>query len=220
MKKITATMVIAIAAGVALASVAVMGTFNENDFTKAEFKAQAGDLANPSTFGLLDLKGHVTLVVRDGFGNIKDYREFDNTIFNNGRECLSDLISNTNPAGCTAPGIFNRISVSDCDGGGGGGTNVDCPVYAATDASPNLDNFEATAPLGDATLTDATTVWDATNLRIEVDQTFSLSTPTLESPVKASGLYEAGNEILAAQSFAPVTLTGTDTLQITWRIGL
>ena len=166
-------------------------------------------------------QGHITMIVADQFGNIKEYREMDNNIVDEGKDCVSDLVFETNDASCDNQTKFTNVVVSNCDAAGSGdATNASC-ADTTPDTVTAFDDTEDTEQ-GDQCNAGTVTYTDATNV-VRVQAVFTEAQITGESPLKESGIVNAcgaANELFAIQSFADINLSTNDQLTVNWDITL
>jgi len=198
-------------------------------------------LANPSIFNEsfaytstasteTTVLGHFTLILKDEFGNIKDYREFDNHIVNEGDSCIANLLF-TSATGSACGGLtFNEIGVSDCsDGTVAPADDTHTPAGNATcdlitDATNVFDELAGTAAnFGDFCEIVASNTYTTAPNKVRSSTTVT----ELEIPGAAPNIVrEAGilndcavdQQMLAIQSFADVTLNTGDSLTINYDI--
>ena len=152
------------------------------------------------------INGHVDLVVRDGeTGEIKAYRQSDNDILNTGMELM---VVETFGSNGTSTGPLSHVAV---------GTSGTAPAGTQTGII--------------STITDCARVAFLTNQQIEGTGDPASTVQTITAQIDAgadadcavSNIQEAAvyNDLTAGEAFArnvfsPVTLAGTDTLDITW----
>ncbi|MFQ5970303.1 MAG: hypothetical protein ACE5J2_07415 [Nitrososphaerales archaeon] len=168
--------------------------------------------------------GHFTLVVKDEFGNIKDYLEFDNTITDEGDGCVGNLVFGGSGAAC-AGGVVDAIGVSDCDAAGtGDANNADCAVIG--DTTTQFDDTAADIgdhcdDAGEVTKTYTDRITDGTAANVEVEATFDNTELTFPYTAKEAGILNgclAGDQLFAIKAFANVSLSGSDTLTVKYKV--
>ena len=213
--------IMALAGGLVLASVVAFLNTSANvsmtlDDGDSDSAIHANSIQNPSTY-----KGHITMIVTDQFGSIKEYREMDNNIVDEGKDCVSDLVFETNDASCDNQPKFTNVVVSNCDGAGtGDATNGVC-ADTTPDTVTTFDDVEDTEQ-GDQCNAGTITYTDATNV-VRVSAVITEAQITGESPLRESGIVNAcaaGNELFAIQSFADINLSTNDQLTVNWDITL
>ena len=158
--------------------------------------------------------GHITMVLQDGDGDIKAYRQTDNAVFNDGfNQLLDDVFGTTACGGCLA--TTNNFDDVHIGTGvlGGLGTSVlgtaapaGCDRFSGVVASPALGQVTVTASFG-GDLSGA----DVANNACE------------GLAVIEAGLFNnvvvAGSQMFAAQAFSAINIvTDTDLLTVTWDI--
>ncbi|GEM_PF-2816362 len=214
--------ILALAGGLVLASVAAL--LNASTPT-ASVSSVAEEFETYSILPTLQkysaYQGHITMIVTDMFGNIKEYREMDNNIVDEGKDCVSDLVFETNDASCDNQTKFTNVVVSNCDAAGSGdATNSNC-ADTTPDTVTGFDDTED-AEQGDECNAGTVTYTDATNV-VRVQAVFTEAEITGESPLRESGIVNAcaaGNELFAIQSFADINLATNDQLTVNWDITL
>ena len=164
--------------------------------------------------------GHVTLVLRDSDGEIKQYVQTDNVVTNEGLDCLVDqLFGSVTTGTCTTTGNMDIVSIGT--GAAGGAT-------AVTLTTPLASGCIAFADPG--VVADAGTSTQA----IQVEVVFGGSTSTgadlapaggeCEATITEAGLFNTGgatttaNNMFAIQGFTGVAIAAADTLTVTWDI--
>lgn len=185
------------------------------------------------------LFGHFTLVVKDEFGKIKDYLEFDNVITDQGDGCIGTLVFAGATATCSG-GIIDTIGLSDCSGPG----TIDIGNTACGDAigvahGDGTTLFDETAGAGTgpddcgdgskaATSTfTARVVSPATPAKVRLSATFASADITGGFPFTAR---EAGilntvgaacaeaDQLFAIKAFADVALSGSDSITVNYDV--
>lgn len=159
---------------------------------------------NDSTDGSF-VNGHVDLVVRDGeTGEIKAYRQSDNDILNVGMQVLAVQLFGANG---TSTGALSHIGI---------GTDGTAPAGTQTGVITAVTNCARVAT------TDIDVPGTADPATVIVTSTAQIDAAA-DVDCAVSGIQEAAiyNDLTAGQAFArntfaSVTLAGTDTLDITW----
>lgn len=202
-------------------------------------------LANPSIFNESfaytstasteqTLLGHFTLIVKDEFGNIKDYREFDNHIVDQGDQCIANLIFTGTVGATCAGGTFNEIGVSDCDDATVTNDSTHTPTAGnatcdlITDTTSTFDEAVAGGPptrdaVGDYCEIVASNTYTTGPNKVRASTTITEAeiTPPPPNIVREAAILNsctADEQMLAIQSFADVTLNAGDSLTINYDI--
>ena len=175
-----------------------------------------------SASGTKTMFGHFTLVVKDEFGNIKDYIEFDNTITDEGDGCIGNLVFGATGATCTG-GVMDAVAVSDCDAAGTTDPgNTDCAVIADTTTTfDDLDDADIGDSCKDAGSVTKTYTASTGNNSVRMSAQFATADVDASGEVKEAGILNgciAGDEVFAMKAFGTVTLTGSDTLTVNYDI--
>ncbi len=168
---------------------------------------------------VIKLKGHVSMVLKDEFGKIKDYREFDNVVVKNGQDLVGLRVfgSNSTMSAATAnfiaignntaaltQGITNTALGTECTGGGS---------YARQNptTTPNLQtNVQGTS----------------TSTKITIAGTFGAGNCSnangSNQSITEAGLFNAltGGNLFARQTFAAINKGPSDSLTVTWTVTL
>lgn len=152
----------------------------------------------------LKMKGHLTLVLTDQFGNVKDYREIDNLIVKVGQDLVGRLVFNGNTT-LTSPTFANFVAI---------GTGSTAPVLTETAlVTPCGTRVQDTLVITNRQGTGATS-------KVTADATFAAGNCT--GNVQEAGLFDAltvGN-MFARQQFAGINKLAGDSLTVTWEITL
>ncbi len=192
-------------------------------FSTIAANSDSGSLAVQKTENM-GIMGHLTLVQKDQNGNIKAYRQSDNMILNNGKNCAPKVLFATSTSGCIGtPGTFNVIGLITA-------TTFDqqtaltslaplstlglAPV-AATGTSDTLQTTSVTATTGASTaVISASFNYAATATTSQAVQGAVLMDTTVQSTT-------TGNAFSAKPfSGGAVTLSPGDSLTVTWNISL
>ena len=162
--------------------------------------------------------GHITLVLADGDGVIKQYVQTDNIITHEGLDCLAVVLFGTaNPGTCAAADVFDAIGI----GTGNGGTVSSTTLSGALSAT--CQGFSDTPPSADSgTGTQVITIQaifggaDSSGADVQSAQ--------CEFAITEAGLFNAGGastalgDMFAYQTFTSITIGTADTLTVTWAI--
>ena len=172
----------------------------------------AAPVANSDAFAIL---GHVTMVLTDNeSGMITEYRQSDNVVVNDGLQLMLDLTF-----GEAISGNLNGVTDTTVDFMALG--NVTSPT-AANVADTGLETeVSACSRIG---LTDS---GGGSGQTISVKATFDASIDNdCAETITELGLFTAStaggsDQLFARQaSFSPITLSITDSLAVTWTVGL
>lgn len=209
--------------GVTFALVAA-GMLGSNLLTAQPSGIAAQDASSSAGMSLI---GHVTTIVTDANGNIKAYRQTDNTVVNNGKDCVTKLLfggSATRGAAGTGTCVgaitqpFNVIAV-------GNGTGTVTP--ATTDIRLAKEAGGGTTGLarqtGTITYTNATGTASSTVL---IQATFGPLSGQRASgtQITESGLFNSTSDnsttggMFAHQGISSIALNNGDSLTIKWTI--
>ena len=163
--------------------------------------------------------GHITLVLADGDGVIKQYVQTDNIITHEGLDCLARvLFGTTDPGTCASQtDVFDAIGI----GTGNGGTVSSTTLSGAL--SSTCQGFSDTPPTADGgTGTQVITIQaifgGAGSSGADVQSA------QCEFPITEAGLFNAGGastplgDMFAYQTFTSITIGTADTLTVTWAI--
>lgn len=155
------------------------------------------------------INGHVDLVVRDGeTGEVKAYRQSDNAITNDGMELIGLRMFGGNSTFTNAALGWIQI--------GTGSTIADGQDSIIETAISSCTRATTSAITNNSSASNATA-------NIVVTATIDASGGNCNSSgITEAGLFNAAaaGEMFARNLFAPVTLGGTDTLDITWTFTL
>lgn len=217
MKLNTTTLIL----GVSLAVVA--GLFSSTVFGVGG--TNANTQASTSTTGLIT--GHVTTMLTDSAGNIKEYRQSDNLIVNQGENCVSKMLfgaSGGNSAGsqvCTGTNSagFRTIAVGNSTFATASDQYKLGNPYNATSGVPSLVPKAATT----VTWNNSTGSTTGTTAQVVLATTFT-STQTAAQTVSESGLFnstdDATNAMFARQQFTGISMNNGDSLTVQWTINI
>lgn len=220
--------------GVSLAVVA--GLFGSGIFGVTMTKA---DQASLGTAGLIT--GHVTTTLLDSNGNIKEYRQSDNLIVNQGENCALKMLFQQVPAaagnsvcaGANTEG-FHVIEI------GNGSANFASQAPLSTDyrlyASHNNTSVGSSAgndpgllrkAATSVTWTNNTSAVSATGAQVVLAATFQ-NLGSSSKTVNESGLFNTTNTgsfwqtdaMFARQVFSTITMAPNDSLTVQWTINV
>jgi len=178
----------------------------------------------PSSDGM-KISGHVTTIATDANGNIKAYRQTDNVVVNNGKDCVTKLLfggSTTRGAAGTGTctGLLNAPFTAIAVGNRSGTTTV-----ATTNSSltHEANGNGLSRQVGTVTYTNATST--ASSITV-IQTTFgpltglsSGGTQVTESGLFNSTTVNAGG-MFAHQAISSIALNTGDSLTIKWTINV
>ncbi|QUC64511.1 hypothetical protein NsoK4_08830 [Nitrosopumilus sp. K4] len=185
--------------------IAIMSVIAGVAFVGGIFVMSALQTESPTANALLGLKGHVTLTVYDENGNIKQYVQGDNSILNDGHNCIIEDILHTEMTNCAGTAgsnsVFNQVAI------GTSGT-------ASTQSQTGLLAGTGDTKIG--TVGNTVSASGATGASADVVATF---TDPGVATYREAILLNSDSDILARNTYtaAPLT-TATDDLVITWTI--
>lgn len=207
--------------GLALAIVGGMFAANASGligFKSADNKMQTGAY----------MTGHVETILRDVDGNIKEYRQSDNLITNNGENCVLKLLFQDDGSGA---GLGSGTGTGRCTGSlnspwhvialGTSSTAVNGTDYvlgAETSAS-GLGRAVATTK----TYTNSTAQSSTGSAQIVMARTFTNTSGGTVS-IAESGLFNsttiAGSGMFARQTFSSIAVNNNDSLTVQWTVNV
>lgn len=174
------------------------------------------------------MTGHVETILRDADGNIKEYRQSDNLITNNGENCVLKLLFQDDGAGA---GLGSGTGTSRCIGAlnepwhvialGTGSTAVNGTDF-------RLDTETSATGLGRAaattkTWTNSTASTSTGSAQIVMARTFT-NTSGSQVTVTESGLFNsttiAGSGMFARQTFSGIAVNNNDSLTVQWTVNV
>ena len=165
----------------------------------------------------LGMLGHVTLIVTDPQGNIKDYRQGDNTVITTSKSCTAKILFGGTSTLCASPGTATWTTI----GIGSGGSPPTQPADTVTRLVSEYSSFgldRASATGTSAVLTDASTGVGAKSV---IQATFTNSNAAAKS-VNEAGLFNGTSlttsGMFAAQTFTAISLNQNDALTVKWTI--
>ncbi len=217
--------------GVSLAVVA--GLFGSGLLGISITKADKTDLGTTGLF-----TGHVTTIVRDSQGNIKEYRQSDNLIVNQGENCALKLLFQTATgaaganvcAGANTQG-FKFIEIGNVSASQSGTPptplSTDVRLYGSHNATtagnnPGLVRKVATT----VTWSNNTSSTSSSAASVVLAATFTNSGSSSKT-VNESGLFNSTmgtngdtDAIFARQTFSTITLSANDSLTVQWTVNI
>ena len=187
------------------------------------------DNAKASTATSALITGHVTTEVRDALGNIKEYRQSDNTIVNGGENCVGKLLfgaagGDTVTTG-TCTGEFNAgfrfIGIGNYT------TNVNGTNTALGQEYRSSVPSLARTAVGAAsvTMSNSTGATGSTSQQtVTLSDTWTCTHCSNGLIVRESGLFNSTNVnnsyMFARQTFSSITLNNNDSLTVTWTVNI
>ncbi len=175
------------------------------------------------------MMGHVETIVRDTDGNIKEYRQSDNVITNNGEDCVVKLLFQDDGAGA---GLGSNVGTNTCVGSlnqpweyiaiGTGSVNAngtDTDLGAETAASGLTRGVATTKTYSNSTGTGPTSASSIT-----LERTFTNNSGGSVS-VTESGLFNetsssSTDSMFARQTFSGIAVNNGDSLTVRWTINI
>ena len=166
--------------------------------------------------------GHITLVLKDSDGSIKQYVQTDNVITHEGLDCLIEQIFGDAPdaTGCADTTAFDTIAIGEGTDQGitatglgvvmGAGCNAASPavgVAPVADAGTGTQKVTITAVFGGGTAGSG-----------NIDNSICTGTITEAGLFNVGDATVAPTNIFAYQFFTGIALASADTLTVTWDI--
>ena len=168
------------------------------------------------------MMGHLQVETFDKDGNLKDYRQTDNAVVDDGEQCISKMLFGTTQA---SAGRGQYSGTSACTGSLTGAWDViaiGTDSTAAADTQVILLNETSSSDgleRGVATTKTWTNGTGSTTTKIVMSKTFTSDSPR-DHTIQESGLFNsttvAGSGMLARQTFSGVTLSDGDSITVTW----
>ena len=168
------------------------------------------------------MMGHLQVETFDKDGNLKDYRQTDNAVVDDGEQCISKMLFGTTQA---SAGRGEYTGTSACTGSLTGAWDViaiGTDSTAAADTQVILLNETSSSDgleRGVATTKTWTNGTGSTTTKIVLSKTFTSDSPR-DHTIQESGLFNsttvAGSGMLARQTFSGVTLSDGDSITVTW----
>jgi len=165
----------------------------------------------------LGYAGHVSIVLQDSDGNIKLYKQQDNTVVRVGRDCAANLVFN---AGITPIGVpaFDDCELMIFMAIGSGSAPVDTMDTGLFDKTTN----------GNILLTIANTSTDplktfaavaGNDATLTVLRTFTILEADSGESIAETGMFDENNNMFARTAlFPPIPVTTDDKLTIEWTL--
>ncbi len=216
MKVNTTTLIL----GVSLAVVA--GLFGSTIFGVTDSNNNA--LTSASASGLIT--GHVTTTLTDTAGNIKEYRQSDNLIVNQGENCVTKMLfgalggDTLGTSVCTGQNTdgFRYIQI------GNSSQTVQSSDYKLGNPYNATSGVSSLVPkVATVTLTNSTGSGSGTTAIALLTTTFT-STQTAAQTVSESGLFNSTidntNGMFARQTFTGISMNNGDSLTVQWTINV
>jgi hypothetical protein len=209
--------------GVALAVVA--GLFSSTIFGLVGTKTDAQ--TNPSAATLMT--GHVETVVTDAVGNVKEYRQSDNIIVNDGENCVIKMLfgadggasigSGTNTCTGAITSGFRIIAIGNSTVPAGNSNSTLLAEYTAANGNAALARQLATT----ITLTNSTVATGVSQATALLEATFTNGGSNGQL-VSESGLFNSTDlntdGRFARQQFTGVSLNNGDSLTVRWTVNI
>ena len=164
------------------------------------------------------MMGHITLVLKDSDGNIKEYVQTDNAVTDTGRNCLTENSFGVNAA-CAA-GFFTFIGLGTNTALSG--ENVGTPLGTGCVRSDADD-----ADPGDVATSSGTkpeTITLAVVFGGETSGAGGIANAACKATISEAGLFNsvtaATDQMFAYQTFTGILIGASDTLTVTWTVGI
>lgn len=168
-------------------------------------------LAQPASItSYAPMMGHVTLTVYDADGNIKAYRQTDNTIVDEGDNCMSGQVFDlTSGASCSnGAQKFDILAI-----GSGGGACASQPAETVTALTTEI----TTPARGNATTAVLTAASGGSSASVQLQRAFAFtSTLTVDEAGVLNSASTTADQMLAAQCFSDINVVSGDSLTVTW----
>lgn len=204
--------------GVALVIVAGMFTANVSGLMSINAAPIAKTMGATGAY----MSGHVTTVLTDSEGNVKEYRQTDNIIVNNGENCVSKSLfqagagSGTGTTVCTGA-LTNPFDVIAVGTGTTKANGTDVALVTELTGSGFASGVATTK-----TWTNSSGTAGNTAASIILAKTFTNTGSSVQ--VAESGLFNdtttATNGLFARQNFTAITVGNGDSLTVQWTINI
>lgn len=196
---------------------------------------------NPNQVSGTLMLGHIDAVVHDEAGNIVAYRQSDNEIVNGGMEVLADqlflsylengnpLVAGQNNHTNATGGAFGWMNIgnSSVPAPSGTDTGLNCPLLRADSAGCPAGGIARPLCVGvfdEVWNTEAALKGGASQINVTVISTFDgancesrdIQEAAMWNNATSPATPPAG-QMFARNTFGSVTLTNTDSLELTWR---
>lgn len=196
------------------------------------FSVQATQIAKTSggTAGAY-MSGHVTTILTDSEGNVKEYRQTDNVITNLGENCVAKILFQDDGAGA---GLGSGTGTSVCVGSlnqpytviaiGTGTTKANgTDTSLGTELSGSgLSSGRATMTWGSGGAQNSTGTAGDSQAKVILSKTFTNTGSSVQ--VSESGLFNdttaSTNGMFARQNFTAIGLGNGDSLTVQWTISI
>ena len=188
------------------------------------FSIQPVAQASKSTATGAYLTGHVTTIVTDSVGNVKEYRQSDNVITNGGENCVARLLFRLEGIGSSIPG--NAV----CTGAlSGSWHNI---AIGTSTTKANGSNTGLGSELSGSGLSRGAAMqisWSnssgttaSTSAQAQLQRTFTNTGSSVQ--VTESGLFNSSTVgatgMFARQNFTAIGLGNGDSLTVVWTINI
>ena len=208
--------------------IVAVGLIGTNFITYSEMTGQekSGALSSSNL-----IKGHMIIVHSDPDGNILSYIQTDNVVGSLGKDCLAELVFGRHATACEAAVNTNFTTIALFNG-----ETFRNTINATGDNNLLLNDIDVlglTIRNGGEGITVSQTQAGGTGSGgsiTSIKKTFTAGTNVANQDVDGAALFNNGtgtgsgsgppDAVLAAQTFAKVTLNELDTLLITWLIEL
>ena len=176
-------------------------------------ESTADEVAQSAGFAV----GHITMYTTDSTGIIKEYRQTDNLIVNNGENCAAKLLFDLGGPATTGTSVctgaitqgFNFIAI---------GEGTTAPVDGDGSIEDDADETGLATPIqGTIVWTNASGTGGA---EVELTSVFTNSGAASES-ISESGLFNSTDTtdgMFARQTFTPIPVDVSDSLTVEWTI--
>jgi len=168
-----------------------------------------------SSFGYL---GHVSVVLKDSDGNIKMYKQVDNTVVRIGRDCAANLVFDAGivPIGAAGGGECDLMTLMAI---GSSTRPVDTMDTGLFDKTTN-GNIQLTVA---NTITDGSKTFPADSggdARLTVIKTFTILEADSPGIIGETGMFDVNNNMFARTVFpgGGIPVTTDDKLTIEWTL--
>lgn len=208
--------------GVALVIVAGLFTANVSGLMSVKATPIAKTMGANGAY----MTGHVTTILTDSDGNVKQYRQSDNVITNNGENCVSKLLfqaaggsglgSGTGTSVCT--GALSHAWDIIAVGTGTGKANGTDYVLGTELTTNGFQRAAATTK----TFTNSSGSGATSSAQVVLAKTFTNTGTSVQ--VAESGLFNNTsantNGMFARQNFTAITVANGDSLTVQWTINI
>jgi len=199
--------------------------------------------ANPNQISGTLMTGHVDAIVHDEGGNIVAYRQSDNEIVIGGMETLADQLflecdevgsgivcaaASTNNHTNTTSGAFGWMNIGNASNAPSGtDVGLGCPLLRANNGMANCPagtNANRAACIGvfdEVWNSESVLKGGSSQINVTVISTFDgadcESRDIQEAAMWNNATIAPAGDLFARNTFGSVTLTSTDSLELTWR---